>query len=157
MPRLFEQGADVDPVLTHRVAMGLAANTTKNSTWATILAWLQANLSIPATPPTIQTIVNIGDWNMNSSAAGSFSVTVAHGIGDFTKIRRVTAWILSDGGISNLPIDSVTGSGAVVNGGVSGVDSTNVALIAKQGGAFDSNAYDQISFNRGYIVIESIP
>ena len=33
MPRLFEQGSDVDPILTHRVAHGLVGNTTKNSTW----------------------------------------------------------------------------------------------------------------------------
>ena len=42
--RLFEIGSDVDPILTHRVAQGLAGNTTKNSSWQKIVTWLQTAL-----------------------------------------------------------------------------------------------------------------
>ena len=43
--RLFEQGGDETPVLTRRVAWGLAGTVTKNSTWQTIVTWLQGVLN----------------------------------------------------------------------------------------------------------------
>ena len=43
--RLFEQGGDEEPVLTRRVAWGLAGTVTKNSTWQTIVTWLQGVLN----------------------------------------------------------------------------------------------------------------
>ena len=43
--RLFEQGGDEQPVLTRRVAWGLAGAVTKNSTWQTIVTWLQGVLN----------------------------------------------------------------------------------------------------------------
>lgn len=43
--RLFEQGGDEQPVLTRRVAWGLAGTVTKNSTWQTIVTWLQTTLN----------------------------------------------------------------------------------------------------------------
>lgn len=43
--RLFEQGGDDTPVLTRRVAWGLAGTATKNSTWQTIVTWLQSVLN----------------------------------------------------------------------------------------------------------------
>ena len=43
--RLFEQGGDEQPVLTRRVAWGLAGTATKNSTWQTIVTWLQGVLN----------------------------------------------------------------------------------------------------------------
>ena len=157
MPRIFEQGADVDPVLSHRVAMGLAANTTKNSTWATILAWLNINLTIPSPNPTVQTIVNTGDWNMNSSGSGVFFINVTHNIADFTKIRRVTAYVRNDADDTYYPLNGVSGSGAVINGGVGSVNSTQVVLIAATGQLFDSTNFDALTYNRGYLVIETIP
>lgn len=45
MARLFEQGGDVEPQLNHRVAWGLSGVSTKNSTWQTIVTWLQGTLS----------------------------------------------------------------------------------------------------------------
>ena len=42
--RLFEQGGDVTPSLDMRVASGKAGTATENSTWQTIITWLESVL-----------------------------------------------------------------------------------------------------------------
>lgn len=87
------------------------------------------------------TILNIGDWNMDSTA----SVDVAHGL-TFSKIRTCSAMIISDGGTLVLFNQDTTGSISLQSG-------TNVALTRTGSGIFDSPNYDTTSFNRGYVTI----
>lgn len=171
MGRLFEQGADVDPILTHRVASGLAANTTKNHTWQKIKDWLNTVLQLPALQVTESTsrrfitdaeritwneikytIVNIGVWNMDSTT----TKTVAHGLPDISKIRNISVQILNDAGTINIPLTNL-GSGAANISGISNVDATNISLYRFTTGIFDSADYDDAVMNRGFILIETIP
>lgn len=157
MPRIFEQGADVDPILTHRVAWGLAGNPTKNSTWAKILAWFQSNLTFPPTSPTVQTLESIGDWNMNSSGSGVFFLNVAHNVADFKKIRRITAYVRNDADDTYYMLNAVAGSTATTLGGVASWDATDVVLVAATGENFDNVNFSTTTYNRGHLVIETIP
>jgi len=174
MGRIFEQGSDVDPILTHRVAHGLAGNSTKNSTWSKIVAWLNDRLQIPASQVTEETdlnfvtddqqdiietletkqkIVNIGDWNMDSTT----NVNVAHGVADYSKIRGVSVMIIDDGESSLRPLNYVPNASSGVQGGINGIGSTNITLYRLTGGSFDGTGYDSTSFNRGYVLIDYIP
>ena len=88
-------------------------------------------------------IVNIGDWNMDSTA----SVTVAHGL-TLANIRDVQVLIRQDLDTPYYPLDySGHGYWNVISAG--GV----VALYRTAGGTFDSTDFDATSFNRGWITI----
>lgn len=96
-------------------------------------------------------IVNIGDWNMDSTG----NVDVAHGIGDHTKIREVTVMIRNDTDSQLRPL--ITNSNVGVGEGyIDYIDSTNVRLGRITGGVFDNALYDSTSYNRGYIIIKYI-
>ena len=156
MPRLFEQGADVDPVLSHRVAMGLAATTTKNSTWATILAWLQANLNF--TPGILHSVEDLGDWDMNVSVAGDSEIVVTHNIADYKKIRSISVVIKDDTDSTvRYFLTSPGGTGAAPQGAVVSISANSVLLRVLTGGFFDSVNFDLTPYNRGHMLIESIP
>lgn len=90
-------------------------------------------------------ILDIGDWNMDTTA----SVTVAHGIADFKKIRSIYVMIRNDADNSNSPL-AINGASS---GFVSAVTGANIQLNRDVAGPFDSAAYDSTSFNRGYITI----
>ena len=94
----------------------------------------------------ITTIVNIGDWNMDTDT----SVTIAHGIADYTKIRAINVMIRNDATTS---VSCLIG----IYGAIGTVDSTNIELTRATSGAFDSVNYDSTSYNRGYITIQHIP
>lgn len=59
--RLFEQGADVDPIGTNRVAHGKSGTATSNSTWDKIVIWLRTALSSVTTR--FVTDTQISTWN----------------------------------------------------------------------------------------------
>ena len=94
----------------------------------------------------ITTIVNIGDWDMDAVS----SVTIAHGIGDYTKIRAINVMIRND---ATTNVSCLIG----IYGAIGTIDSTNIELIRATSGAFDSVNYDSTSYNRGYITIQHIP
>ena len=94
----------------------------------------------------ITTIVNIGDWDMDTD----ISATIAHGIADYTKIRAINVMIRND---ATTNVSCLIG----IYGTIGTVDSTNIELIRATSGAFDSVNYDSTSFNRGYITIQHIP
>lgn len=97
-------------------------------------------------------IVNIGNWNMDSTDF----VNVAHGISDFTKIRGIEAYIIDDGGINIYPLNmaytTVTPVTAV-QGTIGSITTTTVSLFRLSGGAFDDANFDNGSYNRGWIHI----
>ncbi len=99
-------------------------------------------------------IVEIGDWNMDSTS----TVSIAHGLTS-SKIRSFNVSIYPDGSSSILlPIDYVdmasgfSGS-TTLPSGASSLSGSNIVLIRATGGSFDNTGFDQTSFNRGYITI----
>lgn len=100
----------------------------------------------------ITTIVNIGDWNMDTTAL----INVTHGIADPTKIREVTIMIRYDtdlGSGPSLPLLSGDGIGGSYQLDLSAI---YITLTRVNGGVFDNINFNQTSFNRGWIVIKSI-
>jgi hypothetical protein len=171
--RLFEQGLDVDPLLTHRVASGLAGNTTKNHTWSKIVTWLNTQLQIPASQVTEETdlkfmtdseeaivetletkqiIIDIGVWNMDTT----ITVGVPHSL-DYTKIRGVQAWIVPDTNPERINLSHIDYSTGLCQGGVLSVTNIVINLERLTGGTFDSAEYDTTLKNRGYLLIDYIP
>lgn len=97
---------------------------------------------------TSRSIVNIGDWNMDSTS----SVTVNHGIADFTKIRGIEVMIRNDADNNYLQLDSIDSSGNIF-GGLNNIGATTITLLRVTGRAFDGTGYDSTSFNRGFVTI----
>jgi hypothetical protein len=95
--------------------------------------------------PLLQTVVNIGDWNMDSTA----SVNVAHGL-TLSKIRAIKILVQRDDGA----ILSTIGSSYTSTLDYFDVNSTNVVINRVAGGAYDNTNYNATSFNRGWIVID---
>ncbi len=89
-------------------------------------------------------IVEIGDWNMDSTA----SVSVAHGL-TLSKIRKISVTVVRDDSAVHVPLD-------YNNSGNFYADATDIALTRVGSGDFDAAIYDSTSFNRGWIVIEYI-
>ena len=89
-------------------------------------------------------IVNIGDWNMDSTQ----QVAVAHGIADFKKIRGVEIVIRNDA-------DDVYYS-SQVNVYNDYINATNIGLQRVVSGTFDAATFDSTSYNRGWIVISYV-
>jgi hypothetical protein len=99
--------------------------------------------------------VQIGDWNMDSTA----SVDVAHGVSDYKTILFVTARIRDDSDAIYSLLTSfgqnatAIGPGVDLNGKVVRWDSTNVVLTRETSQHFDSTDYNSTSFNRGDMFI----
>jgi hypothetical protein len=99
---------------------------------------------------TNEIILNIGDWNMNTTGL----VTVTHGISDWTKIRTINVLIRDD---ANTVLYNLAGSGP--SGELYGsmaVSDVSVLLVRTTGGTFDNSSFDSTSYNRGYITIKFI-
>jgi hypothetical protein len=146
MPRLFEQGADVDPILTHRVGQGLAGNTTKNSTWATILAWLQANL-VFASGDIITEEVAFSAWDMdaNSGFAVAWALPAGH------KIVGMKA-VIHAGGTQTWDLSSLNVATGNINGAIFDYSGGNFNMTRLTGGDFDQ----AVPFNNasGYVLVQ---
>lgn len=100
-------------------------------------------------------IVNIGNWNMDSTD----TITVAHGITDFTKIRSVNVYIIDDGGTNIYPINMAYTTGTpvtAVQGTIGSITETFVSLYRLTGGTFDDANFNSSPYNRGWIHIEYV-
>jgi hypothetical protein len=93
-------------------------------------------------------VVEIGDWNMDSTAG----VSIAHGIGLFN-IREVSLMILNDAGTVLFPHAGRGAGGVTTSVYISSIDVTNVNLVRETGGDFDSTDFDATAYNRGWITI----
>lgn len=96
------------------------------------------------------TTITIGDWDMDAT----LSVSVAHGLADITKIRCINIIIRNDNDTVLSPIDrtdATTFDG--VQGGVFGIDTTEIVIGRKLLGSFDTTNYDSTSYNRGWVTI----
>lgn len=103
------------------------------------------------------TVAEIGAWNMDRETG----VSVSHGVGDSTKIRRVTVVVKNDTDAVGFPliyplhydISANSASGDFY------IQSTIVSLSRKLNRFFDTADFDQTStgggtFNRGWVTIE---
>jgi hypothetical protein len=98
-------------------------------------------------------VLEIVDWNMNTSVAGSSTKDVPHGLSDHTKIRIIGDPIIrNDSGT----IFALTSEEVTLEGGLrlQPIDATNIKLYVSGGGSFDNNAFDSTGgYVRGWIPI----
>lgn len=94
-------------------------------------------------------IVEIGDWDMDSSPAK----VVAHGISDFKKILSVNGTIRDDADTGYYPLMRWDPTGLIEAGEIFR-DSTNIFISRTTGGFFDSADFDSTSYNRGFLIIQ---
>lgn len=100
---------------------------------------------------TTKKIINIGDWDMLNTA----SITVAHGVTDFKKIRRVSVTIRNDADTIYADFIDKSDSAVMVGGPVTW-DATNIILKRLFPGNYGNGSYTATSYNRGFIMIEYI-
>lgn len=107
----------------------------------------------------LETILDIGDWNMASTSSVTIPLPV-----DRTKIRAVHVEIRSDdlggGEYWTVPLNSGTGlssGGHTINPNGLSTPADEIALTRASGGMFSFSAYDQTSWNRGWITIKHVP
>ncbi|MCK5613026.1 hypothetical protein KAR91_64735 [Candidatus Pacearchaeota archaeon] len=96
-------------------------------------------------------IVEIGDWNMTSSA----TVSVAHGL-DEQKIRSVDVIIRNDAASQTLALQTMDTSGNM-EGAPQAIDGTNIQLRRLASGIFTLGFHQNTSYNRGWITFKYIP
>ncbi len=98
-------------------------------------------------------IIPIGDWDM-STATGTTTVNVTHGITSYLNIRNVTATIIGDNGTTYLMSNGLFSAGSAdINAGVGSITSTLIVLVRLTGGTFDADTFNATSFNRGWVTI----
>lgn len=98
------------------------------------------------TPQLSTKVIEIGDWNMDTTA----SVSIPHGL-TAANIRTLNVIIRNDAATTYSPspaTDDFLQFELAHNYGV-----TNVAINRPNGGIFDSVLYDSTGFNRGWITI----
>ena len=92
-----------------------------------------------------QKVIEIGDWNMDSTA----NVLVAHGV-SWDKIRSISGIIRNDADTFRYPLDySITAPA-----GRCLLDSTYLRIARTPSGTFDSTDFDSTGYNRGWITIQ---
>ena len=104
-------------------------------------------------------VVEIGDWDMDTGGAGSATHTVAHGLStNYKKIRSISVIIRDDNDANYFDLDKITTGTEIKEGGVSGIDGTNITLAhsGRGTGPFDNNVFDDVGGtqgNRGWVTI----
>lgn len=100
-----------------------------------------------------QKVVEIGDWNMNWSASGTNTISVAHGL-TVSDIRRITVMIRDDTVNRHYTMDMTESSSSVYIR----ADTTNVTITRSSvtSDLFDNSVFDTTSYNRGWIIIDYI-
>lgn len=97
-------------------------------------------------------VLDIGNWDMDADI--TLPTPVAHGLTDITKIRSVSVMILNDAGNGMTPLDSYTNAIPGMNGGITSIGTSAVAMSRRNGGLFDHIDYNNASINRGYLTIK---
>lgn len=94
--------------------------------------------------------MDIGDWDMDTNQDKLITIA-STGLSDWTKIRVVNVMIRTDDGSGMLPLSNA--SSGSVNGGVEGINSTNISLRRNSGEVFDGTDYNATGYNRGWVII----
>jgi hypothetical protein len=94
-------------------------------------------------------IIDMGDWAMPTTA----SILVVHGL-TATKIRSVQAVIRNDTDTTRYPVTpGPISTAAEVNAYIYDISATDIQLLRKTAGVFDTTAFDSTSYNRGWVTI----
>lgn len=93
--------------------------------------------------------ISIGDWDMD----GTTIVNVAHGVGDFTKIRVLGITIRNDANDTYYELNR----GNALGGGVASINSTNIVLYRTVPSDFDTTDFNATGYNRGWVTIQIAP
>ena len=94
-------------------------------------------------------IIPIGDWDMTTTN----SLSVAHTIPDYSKIRTVYVLVRRDSDAATPQVTRLDYDDNIVSGYYTNIGVTNMLLVAISGGIFDNINYNQTSYNRGWITI----
>jgi hypothetical protein len=100
-------------------------------------------------------IINIGDWNMDSTSL----VNISHGL-DSTKIRSFSAIVRQDSPSNTIldirtAIDSLGNEAASPAGDIYLTGTATAFTITRRSSYyFDTNNFDQTSYNRGWIFVQ---
>jgi len=92
-------------------------------------------------------IIDIGDWNMDSSD----SVNVAHGL-TRGKIRTISVIIRDNSNTASYPINHTVGLNYAAGGFYA--NSVNIVLDRSIGLFFDDTIFNSTSYNRGWVTIQ---
>jgi len=106
----------------------------------------EGTVTVDAEVQPVQKIIDIGDWNMDTTA----SLSVAHGL-TLADIRWVQVTIRNDAGTLSTSFPTIDTT-ALSNERVE-FDGTNVIMLRSLSGTFDGTDYDATSYNRGWITI----
>lgn len=96
--------------------------------------------------------IDIGDWDMDSTA----SVSIDTGI-QRDNMLMIQVMIRPDLNSSYMPLNTVFGAAGTLGGGIDYETTDATAMFVKltrtTAGHFDSTTYDSTTYNRGYITI----
>lgn len=101
-----------------------------------------------ATTKLVVKVINIGDWNMNTTQ----NIAVTHGV-TLSKVRSVTALIRNDADTVYSDLNSRSAPAGETYGNGIQLNSTTVTLNRTTGGYFNNTSYQATSYNRGWITI----
>lgn len=93
--------------------------------------------------------INIGDWDMDSTAF----ILVDPGIADWKKIRSISVILRNDADTTYYKLESADSSGNS-QGYIGEISSLGIAVNRITGGVFDSTDFNATSYNRGWLTIE---
>lgn len=105
-------------------------------------------------------VVEIGDWNMDSSDAVTVDIGVSR-----EDIRMIQAMIRSDLSSGLVPLNSpqnftggsygggVENPGGGIDYGSEGLGGTSIILSRATSGVFDTTDYNATAYNRGYVTV----
>lgn len=102
--------------------------------------------SLSSTTRLYRKVIEIGDWNMDSTA----NLAVTHNITTWKGIRNISIVIRDD---NDTTYYSSNGDGNNEIG-VSSFTSTVVNLARKNTGTYDNTSFDSTSYNRGWLLID---
>jgi len=101
-------------------------------------------------------VVEIGDWNMDTSGYVTVTVPQLATPADYKKIVGLYCIIRNDTDTARFPLDTyLTGAAA---GAIDTIDTTSgsIGLSRITAGRFDNTSFDSIAYNRGWLLIDYI-
>lgn len=106
--------------------------------------------------------IAMGDWNMDTTA----TLSIPHGFGNKANIRAIISIAIRDDSgnwaFPGMMANTLNGfdasrSGVGINSlAAQPIDNTNINLARETGGFYDGIAFNQTSYNRGYITISYV-
>jgi len=96
--------------------------------------------------------LDIGDWNMNRTAAGSITVNVNHDIGTAERIVKWDALIRNDADTLYFNVNSIAATGEN-KAALQSVTDTQIQMEVMAGFGFDNTNFDSTAYNRGWVTL----